>query len=286
MARFISLPVGRRLFLFAVVKGERVLFITDSGVEKREATRAFATACTESGKRVLHISPEEGLRLEGVIHRRIGAEELAGELEGVLVEFLTHHQAGATILELNSLPPPLRPHAVQLLERVYSSFPEAAFLTCLDAASADPETLQGFLRLHTLLVVSSEGTKSIASPVVVKGGKRDVEVVSAEVAEGVVKKYLDVLVLSILSQRPMHGYNIIKEIFRRSGVLVSQGMLYPLLHSMERQGLLRPVVERSGRGKVYALTEEGRAEAKAKLREDETTLSYLLSLTGGSSISP
>lgn len=51
----------------------------------------------------------------------------------------------------------------------------------------------------------------------------------------------DLLILSLLSQRDMYGYELIKELDRRSdGVFsIGQGTLYPALHRLERAGLVR-----------------------------------------------
>jgi len=71
-----------------------------------------------------------------------------------------------------------------------------------------------------------------------------------------VRSFLDVLVLSILSRGPLHGYGIIADIHRNFGVLLSPGTLYPLLYSLEKELLID--VEKVERRKVYHLTGVGR----------------------------
>ncbi len=66
-------------------------------------------------------------------------------------------------------------------------------------------------------------------------------------------------VLALLTEEPMHGYQIIQEIGRRSGGAwkPSPGSVYPTLQQLEDEGLVR-ADEQEGR-RVYRLTDAGRA---------------------------
>lgn len=68
-------------------------------------------------------------------------------------------------------------------------------------------------------------------------------------------------VLSLLAERPMHGYQIINEIAERSGGTwkPSAGSVYPTLQLLADEGLIE-AEEQNGR-KTYSLTEAGRAVA-------------------------
>ena len=70
-------------------------------------------------------------------------------------------------------------------------------------------------------------------------------------------------VLSLLAERPMHGYQIISEIEQRSGGTwkPSAGSVYPTLQLLADEGLIE--AEEAGGRKTYSLTEAGRAEAEA-----------------------
>ena len=50
----------------------------------------------------------------------------------------------------------------------------------------------------------------------------------------------DLLVLSVLADGPRYGYAIIKQVAGQSGgaIRLTPGVLYPLLHQLEKQGLL------------------------------------------------
>ena len=65
----------------------------------------------------------------------------------------------------------------------------------------------------------------------------------------------------------MYGFQIAKEIDRRSeGALkFGEGLLYPTLHQLEKEGLLESewlVSQQGPRRKYYRLTHKGRREAK------------------------
>lgn len=70
-------------------------------------------------------------------------------------------------------------------------------------------------------------------------------------------------VLALLSEEPMHGYQIIREITERSAGVwrPSAGSVYPTLQMLADEGLVE-VAEEDGK-KVYNLTETGRKEAEA-----------------------
>ena len=74
-----------------------------------------------------------------------------------------------------------------------------------------------------------------------------------------------VIVLNLLAEleRPMYGYEIIKELEARSEgyFQFKEGLIYPRMHEMERQGLVRSEWQgREGtrRRKFYQITGSGR----------------------------
>jgi DNA-binding PadR family transcriptional regulator len=76
------------------------------------------------------------------------------------------------------------------------------------------------------------------------------------------------LILSVLRETPVHGYELIQVIRERSeGIFdFSDGTVYPLLYSLRDKGWVRTELETSERGrrrKIYHLTEDGRAALDA-----------------------
>ncbi|MDQ0756613.1 hypothetical protein QFZ61_002600 [Arthrobacter sp. B3I4] len=68
-------------------------------------------------------------------------------------------------------------------------------------------------------------------------------------------------ILALLAERPMHGYQIIREIEERSSGSwkPSAGSVYPTLQLLADEGFIR--AEESNGRKIYSLTEAGREEA-------------------------
>lgn len=80
------------------------------------------------------------------------------------------------------------------------------------------------------------------------------------------------VVLAILAEGPLHGYQIAKEMRARSddSLRLGQGVLYPILHRLEDRGLVRGEWQQSTgtpSRKRYAITKAGLAELKSKRSE-------------------
>ncbi|MEU5874948.1 PadR family transcriptional regulator [Glycomyces sp. NPDC047369] len=80
------------------------------------------------------------------------------------------------------------------------------------------------------------------------------------------------LVLGILAEEESYGYAILKEIAERSGGRLewTEGLLYPLLHRLERLGHVESTwrtPEGGRRRKYYAITEDGRRELAEQRRQ-------------------
>jgi DNA-binding PadR family transcriptional regulator len=70
-------------------------------------------------------------------------------------------------------------------------------------------------------------------------------------------------VIALLAERPMHGYQIIREIEERSGGAwkPSPGSVYPTLQLLADEGIIS--AEESNGRKTYSLTEAGRVQAES-----------------------
>ncbi|HWB58718.1 MAG TPA: PadR family transcriptional regulator [Chthoniobacteraceae bacterium] len=77
------------------------------------------------------------------------------------------------------------------------------------------------------------------------------------------------MVLSILSEGESYGYEIIQKVRDLSGgdMEWSDGMLYPVLHRLERDGLIQSEWKAADTGrerKYYSLSRNGRTALKAE----------------------
>jgi len=96
----------------------------------------------------------------------------------------------------------------------------------------------------------------------------------------------EVLILRMLAERPMYGYLIAQELKRRSeGYFeMKEGLLYPALHRMEKDGLLTSewrTVSGARRRKYYFITEKGRKVLADSVAEWSTFTARLMKLIGG-----
>ncbi len=74
---------------------------------------------------------------------------------------------------------------------------------------------------------------------------------------------LEALVLGVLQDGDLHGYEIAKRIknMGAKALQVWEGQLYPTLHKLEKEGLISAIwVPQDGKPprKIYALTDEGK----------------------------
>ena len=81
---------------------------------------------------------------------------------------------------------------------------------------------------------------------------------------------LDVLIMKSIAQQPLHGWAIAQRIHLLSNEVlqVQQGSLYPALHRLEEQGLIRSEwgeSDNNRRAKYYSLTKTGRKRLKKEL---------------------
>jgi DNA-binding PadR family transcriptional regulator len=77
--------------------------------------------------------------------------------------------------------------------------------------------------------------------------------------------FLKLLVLKIIGEKPTHGYDIIKEVERRSGGrwTPSPGSIYPALEELQSKGWITS--EDGERRRLYTITPKGEA-AKDRLK--------------------
>lgn len=82
-----------------------------------------------------------------------------------------------------------------------------------------------------------------------------------------------VIVLKVLDERPMHGYEVLKEISEMFGGMYapSAGMVYPTLQWLEDEGLVNSSQEEGGK-KIYRINDAG----KKFLANGQQTLKRLL----------
>ncbi|MEH7108668.1 PadR family transcriptional regulator [Bacillus sp. JJ1764] len=87
-----------------------------------------------------------------------------------------------------------------------------------------------------------------------------------------VKGSTSLILLQLLDERDMYGYELVKELEKRSdnGLSVKEGTLYPALHKLEKQEYIDCYWQEQEKGparKYYRITVAGREVLDEKTRE-------------------
>ncbi|MEM9020992.1 MAG: PadR family transcriptional regulator [Planctomycetota bacterium] len=90
-----------------------------------------------------------------------------------------------------------------------------------------------------------------------------------------VKGTLELLILDTVAEAPTYGYRICQSVLARSEQTIElrEGSLYPALHKLERQKLLKAKWQTTAEGrrrKYYQLTPAGRRKLEQKLSQWRT----------------
>jgi DNA-binding PadR family transcriptional regulator len=101
--------------------------------------------------------------------------------------------------------------------------------------------------------------------------------ISREMRERIVKNFLDVIVLTKLGggNEALGGYDVIKLVNNKFGILISTGSAYAVLYSLERDGLIKG---RSSRKRVYTLTNKGEEKIKTITKMKERILGLMVNI--------
>jgi DNA-binding PadR family transcriptional regulator len=84
----------------------------------------------------------------------------------------------------------------------------------------------------------------------------------------IIKTNREIFMMSFLIEKQMCGYDLIKEIFSKCDVFLSQGTVYPVLYTLEGEGLLHAEYSKGDmRSKKYSLTLKGRKIAEKDIED-------------------
>jgi len=98
-----------------------------------------------------------------------------------------------------------------------------------------------------------------------------------KVSKELMKGSTDLLVLSLLEKEAMYGYQMIKELSKKSQNVfqLQEGTLYPILHTLEEKNYISSYWDETGakKRKYYTISKEGKRHLKEK-KEEWKTYSY------------
>ncbi len=106
-----------------------------------------------------------------------------------------------------------------------------------------------------------------------------------KIGKELLKGSTDLLVLTLIEKEPMYGYQIIKELSKKSENIfnLQEGTLYPILHALEEKNYISSYWDAttSKKRKYYTITKEGKKHLKNKKEEWKTYTNGVNSVIGG-----
>jgi PadR family transcriptional regulator PadR len=94
--------------------------------------------------------------------------------------------------------------------------------------------------------------------------------------ENLVKVSKSVILLSLLSEKPRSGYDLIRDIVSISNVLLSQGTVYPILYCLEEEGIIKACYQKGDtRAKIYHITPAGKECVQNMIQDFSDALQFL-----------
>lgn len=157
-------------------------------------------------------------------------------------------------------------------------------LMAFNASKVDQEVVNRLVKLHDRVMLSTKNETCVSFSQISRPKGFEVapsiDVITTESMEQAIKKSLDIIVLALLQQRPMCGFDIIKTIVQNFSVLLSQGTVYPILYSLKEKGYVDIVMRSDNKTRVYVPTEEGRKFMEEKIKEYILAQENILSLIG------
>lgn len=104
-----------------------------------------------------------------------------------------------------------------------------------DISLLEPDQIKHLVQAHDKLILTTDDTTILSSKTLslknLKLGEKKIE--------QFVKNELETIILALVSSNPMCGNDIKKKIYEKFNILLSSGTIYPLLHELEKQGLLK-----------------------------------------------
>lgn len=111
----------------------------------------------------------------------------------------------------------------------------------------DSSILKDLVDAHDKMLLSISKVSILSD----KRLEKEIDNLSPEITENLIKRELKNIILSLLLSKPMSGTDLVKTLYKKFKVFISPGMLYPTLHDLEKKGLL--TWEYQVKNKVYSI---------------------------------
>jgi len=130
----------------------------------------------------------------------------------------------------------------------------------------DPIKIKKLVETHDKLILSVNKIRMLSD----KNLEKEINNLSPEVVENIIKRELKNILVSLLLTKPMCGTDLVKLLYQKFKVFISPGKLYPTLHELEKEGLLE--YEYQLKNKVYSIKEKEQAQILLKTHAKANSL--------------
>ena len=155
----------------------------------------------------------------------------------------------------------------QELELFEKKWKKQAQVVCIyNIDRLDPGKIKSLVETHDKMILSVNKIRMLSD----KSLEKELNNLSPEMADSMVKKELRNILLSLLLSKPMCGTDLVKVLYQKFNVFISPGTMYPALHELEKEGLLR--YEYKLKNKMYSIKVKEQAEILLKNHVDASSL--------------
>jgi PadR family transcriptional regulator PadR len=296
---FISLPLYNRILLFSELIGdESLLFIYDKNTEKFRPFQSFVRIGLENNELCVHFHQNHSrdytlgkfieeysiqqkyirVALKQDEHETLNLPATSAEIDRMLKSVDKSKYTGARLLaDYGELV-----KSAEIMEKTLAweaklrnklaSYGPLTVIGSYDADSLEADMVAKLTKNYKKVLVNAHNETTFYLPEFSTITKEAATVpalnlISKDVADEYVKASIETLLLSLLREKSLCGYDLLKEIYQKFGVLLSQGTIYPLLHHLEAKGLLKAEISPTTRGKIYSPTDTGKELIERRVSE-------------------
>ena len=266
--------------LLSGIEFKHTLHLYSSDVNKYAVQASFLASAKEKGQQVVYVTNEAPATVireferVGIELSIIRPEELAG--------LSTTDYSLRIIVDAGSIDPNVPQRLKGTMQEGVAKYIDHSereknlaeshkdcFILCTyDMSKLSPDLVKQLVASHDKLVLTTSDTTMLAAEPLDRAG------LVAESVQRFVKDELETIVLALVLREPMCGTDIIKTIHSKFNMLLSPGTIYPLLHDLEKKGLLK--CEYGVKTKTYKLAEAAEEKIR-KMLEEHVRASWFLS---------
>lgn len=244
------------------VKGlDHVLHLYTSNVDKYMIQKAFLASMKDNERVVIVSSEDTETIIQEFNHLDVEIKILKPEEIGRLEAKFDKGYRLQVIIDAGSISNQSELE-IEHRERYINDISEKQPLSCLcmyNVNKLSPNMVKKLTMFHNRLKLTTSDLTLISGDFI------DRSMLSDDSIKKMVKDNLEAITLALLQRKAMCGSDIIGTIHIEFNVLLSPGTVYPLLHSLQKRGLLTSV--KKGKEKIYTPAEDSEHEIKKLVYE-------------------